>query len=176
MLYRQSIALFGFVLPAVICAIIIGAASMFASKLETSFEGKKSDYRTSEMNRLAAVKLEAEIKAKREFFNQWESLLSVDAGSAVQSNIRLIQEHLPSEEFQLTSLDTPTGKAGLAVAAGQDSAQVRLGFRASYRSMQRALLEIETRMPQLQLDELRMEPSSNSNSLDFNVNYTAWKQ
>ena len=45
--------------------------------------------------------------------------------------------------------------------------------------MQRAFLELESRLPQLQLQELRIEPNPNSQNpsplLNFQVNYTAWE-
>jgi len=45
--------------------------------------------------------------------------------------------------------------------------------------MQRAFLELETRMPQLQLQEMRIEPNSNQQNpsplLNVQVTYTAWE-
>ena len=52
-------------------------------------------------------------------------------------------------------------------------------FRGTFRTMQRAFLELESRMPQLQLQELRIDPSPNQQNqaplLNFQVNYTAWE-
>ena len=51
-----------------------------------------------------------------------------------------------------------------------------MAFRGTFRTMQRAFLELETRMPQLQLQELRIDPSSSQSSLlNFQVIYTAWE-
>ena len=43
--------------------------------------------------------------------------------------------------------------------------------------MQKAFIELETRMPQLQLQDLKIDPSSSSTStLNFQVTYTAWEK
>jgi hypothetical protein len=175
-LYRQSIALFGFALPAFICLVVIGGAVLTKSKIATSFNSKQNEFKGFKQNKIQALALEAEIANKRDHFAQWETLLAKETASSVTSNIRQIEDKLPSKEFQLTEQESPSGRAGFAAATAQNAAQVRLGFRATYRSMQRALLELETRMPQLQLQELRMDPSSSSNSLNFGITYTAWEQ
>jgi hypothetical protein len=43
--------------------------------------------------------------------------------------------------------------------------------------MQKAFLELETWMPQLQLEDLKIDPSSSLTSLlNFQVSYTAWEK
>jgi len=175
-LYRQVIALFGFALPIFLCLLVIGGAVVTKSKIEQSFNSKQSQFKGFKQNKIQALALEAEIDNKRDHFSQWETLLAKETASAVTSNLRQIEDKLPAKEFQLTEQETPTSRGGFAAASAQKSAQVRLGFRATYRSMQRALLELETRMPQLQLQELRMDPSNSSNSLNFGITYTAWEQ
>ncbi|MCH7227148.1 hypothetical protein [Haloferula sp. A504] len=175
-LYRQAIALFGFVVPVVIAAVAIGVGLSVKGKISASFEEKCSHFDGFKQNKIAALGLEAQISRKREDISRWEELVSKETASAISSNLRSIEEKLPSKEFQTTGQQFPTSRAGFASVSGQDSAQVRLAFRATYRSMQRALLELETHMPQLQLQELRMEPSANSNSLNFEIHYTAWEQ
>jgi hypothetical protein len=36
-------------------------------------------------------------------------------------------------------------------------------------------MELETRMPQLQLQEIKIDPSPQSSLLNFQVTYTAWE-
>ena len=175
-LYRQSIARFGFVVPVVFAAAAIAVGFGIKGRITDSFNEKCSHFEGFKQNKIATLALEAKISKKREYIDQWEELVSKETASKISSNLRLVEDKLPSKEFQITGQQFPTSRAGFASVSGQDSAQVRLAFRATYRSMQRALLELETRMPQLQLQELLMDPSNNSNSLNFEVNYTAWEQ
>ncbi len=175
-LYRQAIILFGFVVPIVIAAAVIGTAITVKNGIAESFNEKCQHFEGFKKNKLDALTLEAELSKKREHIAHWEELVGKETASAVSSNLRDIEEKLPSKEFQLTGQQFPTSRTGFASVSGQDSAQVQLVFRATFRSMQRALLELETSMPQLQLQDFRMDPSSNSNSLNFDVNYTAWQK
>lgn len=175
-LYRQAIILFGFVVPIVVAAAVIGSALTVKNSITASFNEKCRHFDGFEKNKRDALALEAELSKKRDHIAYWEDLVGKETASAVSSTLRSIEKELPGKEFQLTGQQFPPARTGFASVSGQDSAQVRLVFRATYRSMQRALLELETRMPQLQLQEFRMDPSSNSNSLNFDLNYTAWQQ
>jgi hypothetical protein len=94
----------------------------------------------------------------------------------VTTNIREITEHLPAKEIQQTAFEPTNTKGGFGAVSAQPSSQLRIAFRGTYRTMQRAFLELETRMPQLQLQEMRIDPSSNQSSLlNFQVSYTAWE-
>ena len=91
--------------------------------------------------------------------------------------MREIYEKLPTTEIQQTAFDPQSGSSGLGGASAQKASQIRIAFRGTYRTMQKALLELETKMPQLQLQEFKMEPMGNSAALiNFQVNYTAWEK
>ncbi len=174
--FRQPIALFGFVLPIVITIAVIAGALMIKGSVTRSFNEKFAHYRGFEQNKRQALAAEAEISKKREYIERWEALVSEETASAVTLNLREIEELLPAKEFQKTAQDHPSGRKSFAGASAQNSSQVALAFRGTFRSMQKALLELETRMPQLQLQELRIGPENQSNSLNFQVTYTAWEK
>lgn len=174
--YQQSIAIFGFAIPVLIGGAVIGGAAYVKARVSRSFENKLTHYKSYEQNKQAALSLESEISRKREHIDRWEQLLGDETASTVTSNLREIEEGLPSKEFQKTAQEHPASKAGIASASAQKAAQVKLAFRATYRSMQQAFLELESRMPQLQMQELRIDPSTSSGSLNFHVTYTAWEQ
>ena len=144
--------------------------------IKGSFDEKISHFKGFEQNKKMALQLEADLSKKRKHIEHWETLLTEETASTVTSNLRLIEERLPSKEFQKTAQSHPQGKKAFGAASAQKSSQIELAFRATYRSMQKALLELETRMPQLQLQELRIEPSNQSNNLSFQVSYTAWEK
>ena len=65
---------------------------------------------------------------------------------------------------------------GFASVSAQKSSQIRLGFRGTYRGLQRAFLELETRMPQLQLQEIKIDANSTQASMNnVDITYTAWE-
>ncbi len=177
MYYRQSIVLFGFVVPLVICAAVIGGGSVLKSKAAASFAEKQSLYKNSENDRLGALRIESQISKKRPHMEHWISQLEKETANSITSHLKHIGDALPAKEFQQTAVEYPTGSTGFAAASAQKSSQVRLAFRGTFRSVQQALATLESRMPQLQLQELKIDPSSSSSSsLNFQVTYTAWEK
>jgi hypothetical protein len=177
MFYRQSIIVFGFVLPAVVCAAVVGGGLLLKSKAEASFQEKQALYKSSEQSKAGSQSIEKEINQKRGFVEHWNAQMGKETANSIASVMKEIGDNLNSKEFQQTAVEYPAGAAGFAAASAQPSTQVRLAFRATYRSMQRAFLELETRMPQLQLHELKIDPSSSSNTtMNFSVTYTAWQK
>jgi len=176
MFYRQSIALFGIVLPLIVAGVVVGGAFFVSSSMASDFAEKQQYYKTYEVNRIGALGIEAEVSRKRERVAEWKKQLEDETKSTMNSNLHKIQELLPSKEFMPTSIDPLNSAGGLGSLSAQKSTQIHLGFRGTYRTVQRAFLELETRMPQLQLQELKMDPSGGASSLlNFDVTYTAWE-
>lgn len=175
-LYRQTIILFGLVLPIVVAALLAGGGFFLKSKMVESYNNKLTHYKSSEQSRLAALEIESKVIKQRQYVDQWNTQLSQETASQVTTHLREISEQLPSKEIQQTSFDRSNGKTGFGSITSQNSSELRLAFRGTYRTVQKAFLELETRMPQLQLQELRIDPSSGqSNLLNFQVTYTAWE-
>ena len=175
--YSQSIALFGIVLPVLACALFAGLGFTLKSNMLDSYDTKHALFRTYETNRVKAHHVEKAISHQREHFDRWSELLAEDPSSAVNTNLRAIAETLPNKEFQKTAFERSTSKGGFGSVTAQPSSQLRIVFRGTFRTMQRAFLELESRMPQLQLQELRIEPNTNQQApsalLNYQVNYTA---
>lgn len=178
-LYRQSIALFGIVIPVLTCGVLIALCFTLKSRTLASLENKQTLFKSSETNRLKALEIENKIVRQHPHIMHWAELLAEETSSAVNTHLRAIAETLPSKEFQKTAFERSTGKGGFGSAVAQPSSQLRIVFRGTFRTMQRAFLELESSMPQLQLQELRIDPNPNQQNpsplLNFQVNYTAWE-
>jgi len=177
-MYKQSIILFGIVIPLVIVIAVLAAGAYFRSQIATSSAEKAKHYTGNEISKRATLEIEARVKRQREASAGWEEILSKETFSLVTTNLREIAESLPPKEFQQTAfperLAQPGGFGGVSA---QKSSGLKFSFRGSYRTVQRAFLELETRMPNLQLQELKIEPMANadSNLLNFQVVYSAWE-
>jgi hypothetical protein len=177
MFYRQSIVIFGIVVPAAICAIIVGGGFFLKSKATASFQQKLSLYKSSEQNRIGSQGIEKDISKKREHVERWTAQLERETANSITSCLKEIADRLPSKEFQQTAVEYLSGEGTMGTVTAQKSSQVKLAFRGTYRSVQRAFLELETLMPQLQLQELKIDPSvSSSSTMNFAVTYTSWEK
>jgi hypothetical protein len=175
-LYRQPIILFGIVIPVLVAAAFGGGGFLLKSKMISSFDNKQKTYKTYEQSRIAGLDIETQVGRQRPHIERWNTQLSQETASAVTTHLRKISEHLPAKEIQQTAFERPGGTGGFGSVSAQKSSQLRIAFRGTYRTLQRAFLELETLMPQLQLQEFRMDPISNQSSqLNFQVTYTAWE-
>lgn len=174
--YRQTIILFGIVIPAVITAVLIGICFLVKSNMSESFENKKQNYTIYESSRVGGLGIEAIVTRQRQHLERWNIQLAQETASAVTTNLREISEHLPSKEIQQTAFERPTDRGGFGSVSAQASSQIRIAFRGTFRTLQQAFLELETRMPRLQLLDLKIDPSSTQSALlNFQVTYNAWE-
>ena len=145
--------------------------------LEASYENKAKTYKAYEASRKAGMEVEKQVKIQQAHVARWNDQLAQETASTVTTHLREIAEHLPKKEFQQTAFDPSNTSGGFGSAAAQQSSQLRIAFRGSFRTMQRAFLELETRLPQLQLQDLKIDPSASQSSLlNFQVTYTAWEK
>jgi hypothetical protein len=180
-LYRQSIALFGIVLPILVTALLVGAAFFVKSKIETSYHAKVISFNSHKVTRQAVVSLEKQYAKERTNLTQWTDQLKQEVSIAVPATLQAITATLPKDEIQQNVLvDRQATEGGFGAASAQKSSQINFTIRGTFRTVQRALLELETRMPQLQLQELKITPPASGEAgpvrnLNFQATYTAWE-
>ncbi len=176
-MYKQSIILFGIVIPVLIAGIVIGACAFMKSKITGSFDNKAQYYTGYERSRMGALEIEAQLSRQRTSSERWQELVKQETFSLVTTNLRAIAEELPPKEFQQTAFERLGQSNGFGSVSAQKSSGLKFNFRGTFRAVQQAFLELETRMPNLQLQELRIDPnvSADSSLLNFQVTYTAWE-
>lgn len=176
-MYKQPIIIFGIAIPLFICALVLGACVYVRGEIHASFANKERHYEGHEASRLGALGLEAQVSRQRGDFERWNEQLSQETFSLVTTNIRAIAETLPPKEFQVTAFERLGESGGFASITAQKSSNLRFNFRGTFRTVQQAFLELESRMPNLQLQDLRIDPNTaaDSSQLNFQVTYTAWE-
>src|SRR6478609_12246735 len=116
--------------------------------MEASFATKQADFKTANMGRMAAGAVENQVTQLRPDLERWTTQLSQETVSATTTNLQTIAKHLSGKEFQQTAFPTRDASGGLGTLSTQKSSQIRIAFRGTFRSMQKAFLELETQMPQ----------------------------
>jgi hypothetical protein len=176
MYYRQSILFFGLIIPLLIAGMVVGGAFYARHNVAESFVAKEKQFKLSEQNKRSADALDKNLVTKRDHVKRWKSLLAEETKSQVNNHIRKIQDSPLGKEFQQTSTESLNTQGGFASVSAQKSSQIRLGFRGTYRALQRAFLDLETRMPQLQMQEIKIDATSSQASMNnVDVTYTAWE-
>lgn len=174
--YRQPIILFGIVVPFLICAIAIGGCLMVVADFQKTLKTKTSTYKANETLQVKIKGLEKEVLAERPHLERWTEDLSKETASSISNTLRGILNNLPPKEIQQTSFERPTSSSGFGSASAQKSSIIRVGFRGTFRTIQRALLELESLKPQLQIVEMKIDPVSGQSSLiNIQISYSVWE-
>jgi hypothetical protein len=174
--YRQSILVFGLILPLTVAVALVVASYLFKTSIEDSYRHNIAGYKSSDGVRLASLAIEGKIIRQRPDMERWNALLNQETASTVTDQLRAVINELSPKELQQTAYMPSAVKAGLGSLSAQKSSQVQIAFRGTFHTMQRAFLELETRLPQLQLQDLKIDPNTNQSSLlNFQVTYTAWE-
>lgn len=174
-MYKQSIIFFGIIIPLIAIGALVGGVFFLKNSMTESFQVKSDQYQVFTKSRNSAMQIEGKISKQRTHLERWKKELALETTSSMRNHLKSISEKLPPKEFQETSFDPVAGKGGFGGSSTQKSSQIRLGFRGTFRTVQRVLAELEARMPQLQLQELKIDPSETSSLLNFQVSYTAWE-
>lgn len=175
-LYRQPIVLFGIVLPFLICAIAIAGCLYVISDFQNTLRSKSNSYLTHNTLQTKIKLLEKEVLSERTHLTRWTQDLSKETASSVSNTLRRIINELPAKEIQQTAFERPTSSGGFGSASAQKSSLIRVSFRGTYRTIQRALLELEALMPQLHIVDMKIDPVSGQNSMiNIQITYTVWE-
>ncbi|NWK54876.1 hypothetical protein HW115_04600 [Verrucomicrobiaceae bacterium N1E253] len=175
--YKQSVTVFGLVLPmlfAVLCAVGLFIGLNYVNK---TYQLKNRNYQQDQVVQREISLLKKQVVSQNETLSEWEALLAAENRRSFTQHWKDVGQTFKPNEF---NMDLPTWQnqsRGLGKALpDQPASQVKMSFNATFRAMQTALMEIETRLPQLQLDSMKMKPSDNGKTLNFETTFTLWTE
>tara|TARA_B100000029_G_scaffold415490_1_gene419306 strand:- start:23 stop:559 length:537 start_codon:yes stop_codon:yes gene_type:complete len=174
--YKESVIVFGLVVPVLVVVVGLGMGIHFRGKLESTYEARRNHHRTYKTVEKERGALEEKIQSQAPHMHRWMSLFEQPAASSVNTFFREFQKEFDSTHFQQTAFRPTSTAGGIGGASKQPSIQLNFAFRGTFRALQTAFLELETRMPQLQVDSIKLSRASNQNVLNANVVYTTWQK
>ncbi len=177
-MYKKSIIFFGIVIPFVIAISVAAICWVLKGKVTTIYEARVQQYKTFQRSKMAANEIESNIISQRDLYKQWSGILEQDSFTLLNANMKILAGKFPSKEFHQPIPERLPNKIGFGTVSAQNSKGLRFNLKGTYSATQKALLELETRMPNLQLQDFRMNPSSSIDAslLDIQVSYTAWEK
>lgn len=175
--YKEPVLVFGLIVPLVLVVVVLGLGVHFRGKFESTYRSRKDHHASYKKVEAERSVLEKKIRAQEPHLNRWMSLFEGATGSDVKGFFSKFQESVSGQEFTQTAFRRTSASGGIGGASAQPSIQIQLAFRGTYRALQNAFLELETRMPHLQLDSLKLTVSNqNSQVLNADLVYTAWQK
>ncbi|MGJ8661398.1 MAG: hypothetical protein ACSHXL_05125 [Bacteroidota bacterium] len=175
-LYKKSIFIFGVIIPVLILSLIVVAVSMKAQSTRSSYETKRTAYDQAQMTIMMTKQLKAKADSNRNQLKFWESLMTRETRGTFIDHWKLAEGKFTEMELNKTSHNWINQSTGLGNNAVLPASQVKMTFLGTFRAMQLSLLELETKLPQLQLDRMNIKASTDSNLLSFDTTFTLWTQ
>lgn len=172
--YKQPVIIFGLALPLLGLVLLLSIGLHYRSKFENGYEVRKGQYVAFQKVAKQREALEARVGGQGRLMKRWMNLLEETPDSSVNAVFSDLQKRYSSSELQQTSTRSSPASGGIGGASKQPATQLQMGFRGTYRGLQNAFLEMETRMPQLQLETFKLRKETGRNLLNAEVTYTAW--
>ncbi|MBK1854445.1 hypothetical protein JO972_05720 [Verrucomicrobiaceae bacterium 5K15] len=174
--YKNPVAVFGLMLPLLGFAVLAAGAFYGSSTINKKFKKKKRVYDRAQVAERAMLQLQAKVGQNGPALKRWEELMSTETRSTFVDHWKEAEGKLKGTEFTRAQHNWINYSEGLGKGVAQPASQVEMNFAATYRAMQIALLEIESELPQLQLDSLTMSPGATGGKLNFKTTFTVWTQ
>ncbi len=172
--YQKSVAVFGLVLPLLVFCLLIGAALYYVSSINKKFQIKQRKYNKSQVEERAITALEKRAAENSSHLQNWQEILDKETRGTFVEHWKTAEKKFSGQEFSRAPHNWVNYSAGLGKGVAQSASQVEMNFTGTFRAMQLALMEVESKLPQLQLDSLSIAPHSSKRKLNFTTQFTVW--
>ena len=172
--YKQSVTVFGIAIPLFLMVVIAGVALYMSSSTAKEYKRKKKSYDKAQIAMKQTMELQGKVQKRSKYLREWDHMLTTETRGTFLEHWKTAEKKFSGKELTKTSHNWVNFSEGLGKGIDQPASQVNMSFSATYRAMQLALMEMETKLPHMQLDSLTMTPSTNGESINFNTTFTVW--
>lgn len=175
--YKQSVIVFGWVIPLLLMLAVILGMFYWSSDIDAKYKKKKSAYGRAQKAQQKMMELQGRVGQTGPLLASWENMLSTETRGTFLEHWKTAESKFSGRELTRSPHSWVNYSDGLGRGLKQPASQVNMSFSATFRAMQLALMEVESKLPQMQLDSLTMVPEEgNSNTLNFKTTFTVWTQ
>jgi hypothetical protein len=173
-IYRKAIAVYGLLVLFIAILFLIGGAWYGLHRVRS--ERREIQTAAQEARRLESEidAARAKLKGRKECMEVWEQCLHGEVAQNVNRVLQEVMEPYRENELKQIALGRPSSKSALAGGTENSYSRFEVVFEGSYGPMQEVLVQLETRMPNLVLEELLVEPAKSAKSLSFRAIFTCW--
>ena len=172
--YKQSVGIFGIAIPCLIMAAIAGIAFYMSSSTAADFKKKKKAYDKAQIAAKEINELQGKMQKISRDLNGWDNMLKSETRGTFLQHWKETEQKFTGKEFTRNPYNWVNYSDGIGKGLNQPASQVNMSFSATYRAMQLAFLEIETKLPNMQLDSLSIVPEKNGEKINFKTTHTIW--
>ena len=181
--HRQSIVVFGIIVPLFVIVVIMMVTIMGHSSLNNSFAVKIDALERYETAKTQVSELEILLTTddRREKIAYWNSKLEQDLVQSLTLNLDKILAKHDTEILHQTEMGQAPGAGAIGSKTNLPHSRMQLSFEGSFKPMQLLLAELENEMPHLVLESIsiRSQPAKSETekgNLQFGIVYLCWEK
>ncbi len=180
--YSGPIVKNGVVIPMLFLLVLIGGIAYGLSKIKTEGAAREKIYGEYLIRVKNANLLESQLKPGRDRQKKMVELLKAEIKPAISKYLGESMTRYKDKDYELQQVSMKhiedRGAVGNMVQA--NLSKVQMTFRGGYGPMQETLFDLESQMPQLQMEKIVIARTKSfgvnqREALTFNVDYIAWK-
>ena len=172
--FKNAILICGLAIPIFIMVIIAAVVLFFSAKVDKNLKTSRASYEKAQKEQKEVAKLQAEVGQSTGYLKQWEDNLNAETRGTFLEHWKDAEKKFSGKEFSRFPHNWINKTDGLGKDVNQSASQVEMNFSATFSAMQRALIQVESTLPQMQLDSLSMTPDSKGERLNFKTQFTVW--
>lgn len=180
--HTQSIFIIGVIVPAVLLIALLGGAIYGRNKLHAARDQKLAVWREHVQAMAALQTAQSEFSGREDGISEWKDSMEQELIQTLTANLQKAMAEYSDQQLRQTELSRPGGTSQFASATENHYDRFRLTFEGGFGPMQRVLATLETRMPQLVLEDLSISPAARGGgddgpaALKFAVTYLSWRE
>ena len=172
--YQKAVGLFGLAIPLFFLVLLISAVLVGKGRVDDTYRLRQQAFDQDLNTRRQIAQLENKMHSEKERLNAWQKMLAAENRSSFTDHWKRASRSFKGKEFQSSLPVWKSQSAGLGKGVKQPASQVTMSFDATFRAMQIALMEMETSLPQMQLDSMSMNPNKEGRTMNFQTTFTLW--
>jgi hypothetical protein len=172
--YQKAVGVFGFAIPLLFLILLISAVLVAHGRVDDTYRLRKRAFDQDLNTKRQIAQLEKKMHTEKEMLNAWLEMLAAENRRSFTEHWKTASLSFKGKELQWSLPAWKSQSAGLGKGVKQPASQVTMSFDATFRAMQIALMEMETRLPQMQLDSMSMKPNKEGRTMNFQTTFTLW--
>lgn len=174
--YKQPVAVFGLAIPLLVVLLLAVGVYYGYSKFDKSYKEKKTVYDKAEKVRLYTLNLQGQVAQNSSELEDWKKMLAIETRGTFVDHWKEAEQKFSGKELTRSPHTWTNFSPGIGNGVSQPSSQVTMAFSGTYRAMQASLMEVESKLPQMQLDSMTMTPDEGAGRINFVTKFTIWTQ
>ena len=175
--FKIGIILFGILLPLLVIGFILSFISSRKNKVEAEYASRQSSFKLQKHQEQVVKGLGVRLSRFDDRKDEWDVLLNnSDIGTVTGLLKEISTEYSGTETFKSNEFNFVNKKTGIGAASEQPSVIFTVSLSGTFTSIQQGLLSLESRMPNLNLNSMKISPDPGSSLLLAELSYSAWKK